>query len=60
VAATASIAYQFDEDSGIDVEVSCDEGRPDALDEIARRAVYLLTEAIAAVNEAAAKAKSDE
>lgn len=48
--ATASAAYEWSDTEAIHVEVSADDERPDVLDELARRAAWLLSESIAAVN----------
>ncbi len=49
--ASVGITWRMATDQVLDVQVECDEGRPDILDELCRRAVYLLHEAIVAVSE---------
>jgi hypothetical protein len=49
MATAVRIEWHMGDDQSMHVIVETEEGRPDALDEIAHRAVYLLNEALAAV-----------
>lgn len=47
--ASVTISWSPAEEQVLEVQVECEDSRPDVLDDIAARAVHLFTEAFAAV-----------
>ncbi len=52
MASSARVHFKRNDAEVLEVEVTCDEGRPDVLDEITRRAEYLFDHALASVTPA--------
>lgn len=47
--ASVTISWSPADDQNLEVEVECDEGRPDVLDELTHRAVELFAQALGSV-----------